>query len=76
MWEKVDRRSNTIMLRGGAPAENLNNIFKASEFAKKIGKTKKDGEWAFVTFCVQFTTTSLLETMQALDTQEGDDAPA
>lgn len=62
MWEKVDRRSNTIMLRGGSPAENLPDVFEASEFAKAIGLTKKDAEWAYVSYCVEFTTAQLLKT--------------
>jgi hypothetical protein len=62
MWEKTDRRSNTIMVRGGSPAENLPDIFEASEFAKSIGLTKKDAEWAYVSYCVDFTTKQLLKT--------------
>jgi len=70
MWKKVDRRSDTVMLRGGAPVENLDDIFKASEFAAKLKISKKDGEWAYVSFCVQFTTEQLLKLQKRMESSD------
>ncbi|MFA5456497.1 MAG: hypothetical protein WC261_02575 [Synergistaceae bacterium] len=67
MWTKVDRRSDTIMLRGGAPASLLNDIFEASEFTAKLKMSKKDGEWAYTSFCVKFTTEQILKLKRKME---------
>jgi len=70
MWNKVDRRSDTVMLRGGAPVEQLNDIFEASELAAALGLSKKDGEWAYVSFCVKFTTDELTKLRRKMEEQD------
>ena len=73
MWANVDRRSNTLMLRGSAPAELLDDLFEASEFAARLRLSKIDGEWAYISFCVKFTTEELLKLKRKM---EEPDAPA
>jgi len=70
MWNKVDRRSDTVMLRGGAPAEQLDDIFEASELATALGLSKKDAEWAYVSFCVKFTTNELIKLKRKMEEQD------
>ena len=67
MWANVDRRSNTLMLRGSAPAELLDDLFEASEFAARLRLSKKDGEWAYISFCVKFTTEELLKLKRQME---------
>ncbi len=67
MWANVDRRSNTLMLRGSAPAELLDDLFEASEFAARLRLSKKDVEWAYVSFCVKFTTEELLKLKRKME---------
>ena len=67
MWANVDRRSNTLMLRGSAPAALLDDLFETSEFAARLRLSKKDGEWAYVSFCVKFTTEELLKLKRKME---------
>jgi len=66
VWKKFDVRSQTIMLRGSAPAENGDKLLKASAIAEKRGMIITDSEFPFVSFCVAFTVDRLLEMEEKL----------
>lgn len=62
----------TRVLKGGAPVEDMEDIKTASLFAYNCKLSKKDSEYAYVTFCIAFTTKSLMETMAALAEEDTD----
>jgi hypothetical protein len=73
MWKEHQQVAHqTRVLKGGAPAEKMDQIKQASLFAYNCGLSKKDSEYAFVTFCIAFTTKSLLATMKELTTEDPD----
>jgi len=73
MWKEHQQVAHqTRVLKGGAPVEEMDRIKRASLFAHSCGLSKKDSEYAFVTFCIAFTTKSLLATMKELSTEDSD----
>ena len=67
MWKENQQVAHqTRVLKGGAPVEKMDEIKTASLFAYTCGMSKKDSEYAYVTFCIAFTTKSLMETMTKL----------
>jgi len=54
------------MLRGASPIENGDNILAASKFAYESSMIEGNNEYAFISFCVKFTTEQLLKTKREL----------
>jgi len=73
MWKEHQQVAHqTRVLKGGAPAEKMDDIKRASLFAHACGMSKKDSEYAYVTFCIAFTTKSLLATMKEINPEDPD----
>ncbi|MFA5177031.1 MAG: hypothetical protein WC440_02625 [Candidatus Omnitrophota bacterium] len=71
MWKENQQVAHqTRVLKGGAPVEEMENIKTASLFAFNCGLSKKDSEYAYVTFCIAFTTKSLMTTLKELAAED------
>jgi len=65
-WRDFDKRNKTIMLKGARPVEKAPAILEASAFAFDTGMIRSDSEYAYVSFCIEFTTNQLLETKRTM----------
>jgi len=74
MWKPVKPVGHKLLLQGSAKEGDLSNILNASAFAAKCGLIKKDNQYSFITFCIQFATTELLKTKISLENGEVDAA--
>jgi hypothetical protein len=66
VWKKLTTKSKTVLLRGGIPEERMKDVYQTSKFASETGQSDGDHEYAYVQYCILFTTDKLLEVMERL----------